>query len=311
MIRPQPLGFRCPRCGATNPNPQGTVEGDAGDFRAVTQTIEEKLCEACRVRTGEVDADLPQEHEIVRAHPGEFDISACPHDDSPLDDTGHCMHCGRSATRAARPIRLHGVPEGTQRSSASDRPREFDLGLVGMVASRVPSVTLAFGHRQDGDVEISAACTGCRTDLGLVLRVPARDLTPAPAVLEHIAGRIAERVNELHCEHLRGDAGRAMLREHIQQFLRSVDNRAAAANAMIETLANEVGVRAAAETGPSFVDRASEPDELPGFDAQRLARSRRGKTQVVASGRVVNVVTCSAVACRAQSERLATERPSL
>jgi hypothetical protein len=34
-------------------------------------------------------------------------------------------------------------------------------------------------------------------------------------------------------------------------------------------------------------------------------------TQVVVGGRVVNVVTCHAAACRAQSERLATERQPL
>jgi hypothetical protein len=77
--------------------------------------------------------------------------------------------------------------------------------IVGLVAKRVrPGVTLGFGHRQPGVLEVSARCTGCRTAFGTLLRVPTGDMI-TPEVTEHLAGRIAELVNERHCELIAAD----------------------------------------------------------------------------------------------------------
>jgi len=71
-------------------------------------------------------------------------------------------------------------------------------------------VRLTFWRYQDGNLEVSASCSGCQTDLGVLLRVPIQDLIVSPEVLAHIADRIVERINELHCNFLRGDAGQVV-----------------------------------------------------------------------------------------------------
>lgn len=41
----QPIGFRCPQCGAARPNPE--ARHPPGEFRAIINSFDEKLCESC------------------------------------------------------------------------------------------------------------------------------------------------------------------------------------------------------------------------------------------------------------------------
>lgn len=47
MTQPQPIGFRCPKCGAERPNPE--ARHVPGEFRAIVEHAAPKFCAACRV----------------------------------------------------------------------------------------------------------------------------------------------------------------------------------------------------------------------------------------------------------------------